>query len=170
MQQELVVQPEIKLMGLSVRTRNQDEFNPETAKIGKLFGQFLSQNISNQIPHRKNPGVIFSTYTNYESDYQGAYTYFIGEEVSDFGNISNTPEGLEKLMIPASRYLKFTTSPGKLPDIVISAWQEIWGMAESQYLKNINLERIYQADFEIYDHRCADSSQAIVDIYLGVKG
>lgn len=167
MQQELVTQPEIKLIGLSVRTRNQDEFNPETAKIGKLFGQFLSQNISNQIPHRKNPGVIFSTYTNYESDYQGAYTYFIGEEVSDFKNI---PEGLEPLIIPASRYLKFTTGPGKLPDIVISAWQEIWGMAENKYLKTIHLERIYQADFEIYDHRCADANQAIVDIYLGVKG
>lgn len=30
-------------------------------------------------------------------------------------------------------------------------------------------ERVYIADFEIYDQRAADPSNAIADIYIGIK-
>lgn len=38
MKKELVNKTEIKLIGLSVKTNNQNEMNPETAKIGELSG------------------------------------------------------------------------------------------------------------------------------------
>lgn len=57
MEKELVNKPEIKLVGLTVRTNNKNEFNPQMAKIGELVGRFQSQNIANQIPDRKNPSV-----------------------------------------------------------------------------------------------------------------
>ena len=36
--------------------------------------------------------------------------------------------------------------------------------------KDLGGKRSYIADFEVYDQRAADSSHAIVDIYIGVEG
>jgi predicted transcriptional regulator YdeE len=156
---------EIKLVGISVRTKTQDEFNPETAKIGQTFGRFLSQNIGEKIKNRKNPGVLFSVYTNYESNEHGEYTYFIGEEVTHFDDLSMINEGLKSLSISAAKYQKFTTESGKLPDVVIQAWMEIWKMSP----QDLGGERAYLADFEIYDHRAMNPLGAVVDVYIGVK-
>ncbi len=46
MKKEPVTQAEIKLVGLSARTNNKDEINPETAKIGKLVANYWSHNIA----------------------------------------------------------------------------------------------------------------------------
>ena len=53
-----------------------------------------------------------------------------------------------------------------LPNIVIDSWKKIWTMEE----KDLGGKRSYIADFEVYDQRAADSSHAIVDIYIGVEG
>ena len=47
--------------------------------------------------------------------------------------------------------------------VKINLWNKIWKMKE---LEN---RRSYIADFEVYDHRSIDPSNAIVDIYIGVK-
>ncbi|MHB1949788.1 MAG: GyrI-like domain-containing protein [Gammaproteobacteria bacterium] len=122
MKKELVSESEIKLVGLTARTNNKNEINPATSKIGELAGRFWGQNIAGQISNRKNPGVTLSVYTEYDSNENGDYTYFIGEEVSSYENI---PSGLQKLTIPAAKYQKFTTPSGKMPDVVINAWQKI---------------------------------------------
>jgi predicted transcriptional regulator YdeE len=165
MKSEGVKLGEIKLVGISVRTKNQDEFNPETAKIGKTFGQFLSQKLGDKIKNRKNPGVLFSVYTDYESNEHGGYTYFLGEEVTHFDDLSILNHGLKALTISAAKYQKFTTESGSLPGVVVQAWMEIWKMSP----KDFDEERAYQADFEIYDHRAMNPLDAVVDIYIGVK-
>ena len=109
---------------------------------------------------RINPGVTYSVYTEYESDETGDYTYFIGEEVSDLG--AQDQNQFIPLAIPASRYQKFTTAPGQMPEVVIKAWQAIWQMGSSDF----GGERRYLADFEVYDHRASDPAQAVVDIYI----
>lgn len=162
MKKELTSKPEIKLIGLSARTNNKNEFNPETSKIGKLAGQFWGQNLAAQIPQRKNPGVTLAVYTEYASDEHGDYTYFIGEEVNSFDNL---PQGLEKLTIPAAKYQKLTTPSGKMPQVVIQAWQDIWKMSA----KDFGGARAYQADFEVFDQRASDPANASVDIYIGLK-
>jgi predicted transcriptional regulator YdeE len=161
MKKELINKPEIKLVGLAVRTNNKNERNPNTSKIGGLAGQFWNQNIVSKIAHRKNPGITLSVYTEYDSDEHGDYTYFIGEEVSSFENMSSE---LQKLTIPAAKYQKFTTPIGKMPEVVINAWQQIWKMSASDF----EGDRVYIADFEVYP-RALDPANMSVDIYIGIK-
>ena len=162
MKKELINKQEIKLVGLTARTNNKNEGNPQTSKIGALAGRFWSQNIADQIANRKNPGVTLSVYTEYDSNEHGDYTYFIGEEVSSFENI---PSGLQQFTIPAAQYQKFTTPSGKMPDVVISAWQQIWKMTSDDF----EGDRAYIADFEVYDQRAIDPANTSLDIYIGIK-
>ena len=162
MKKELVNKPEIKLVGLTVRTNNKNEMNAEASKIGKLASHFWSQNIASQIPHRINPGVTLSVYTEYDSNEHGDYTYFIGEEVSSFENVSSE---FQRLTIPAAKYQKFTTPEGRMPQVVINAWQRIWKMSSNDF----GGERAYIADFEVFDQRANDPVQASLDIYIGIK-
>src|SRR5476651_809776 len=101
MQKIIEKRDEIKLVGLKVRTNNQTEFNPETQKIGPTIMRYFQTQLAEQIPHRKNPGTTLCSYSEYESDHIGDYTYIIGEEVGSFENL---PEGLSKLTIPAQSY------------------------------------------------------------------
>jgi predicted transcriptional regulator YdeE len=151
--------PNIFLVGISSNANNSDKAD----RIGITMQKYFSDNISEQIQNKKNPGVIFSVYTNYESNFNGDYTYFIGEEVTSFENID---KNLTTLSIPSQNYIKFTTESGELPNIVIDQWKNIWKM-ESE--NNLEGKRSYIADFEIYDERCHDLQNAIVDIYIGIK-
>ena len=163
MQQTIITLPEIKLVGISTRTNNKQEFNPTTAKIGNTMQAFFSNNLSEEIIERKSAEKIFSVYTNYENNFNGDYTYFIGEEVNEF--VTHDNNILQDLTIPAQRYVKFTSIAGKFPNIVIDAWQKIWQMSD----KELGGTRSYVADFEIYDERSYDPENAIVDIYIGLK-
>lgn len=162
MKKQLTTQPEIKLIGLTARTNNQNEMNPSTAKIGGLVGQFFGGNMAAKIANRAKPGVTLSVYTNYDSNELGDYTYFIGEEVNSFDEV---PAGFETLTIPASKYQKFTTEAGKMPDVVIDAWMKIWKMSS----EDLGGSRTYVADFEIYDQRAADPMNASLDVFIGIK-
>jgi predicted transcriptional regulator YdeE len=162
MKKELTNKSAIKLVGLTARTNNKNEMNPQTAKIGELMGCYWNQNIAAQISDRKNPGVMLAVYTEYDSNEHGDYTYFLGEEVNSFENI---PSGLQTLIISPTKYQKFTTSSGKMPGIVINAWQQIWKMSENDF----GGKRAYIADFEIYDQRASNPADASVDIYIGIK-
>jgi predicted transcriptional regulator YdeE len=167
MKKELVNKPEIKLVGLTTRTNNKNEMNPLTSKIKELAGHFWSKNSASTISNRKNSGVTISVYTEYDSNEHGDYTYFIGEEVNSLENVAI---GLQQLIIPAAKYQKFTTSPGKMPEVVIHAWQQIWEMSA----EDLGGERAYVADFEVYTHNPLNSdtltfSLQEVDIYIGIK-
>jgi predicted transcriptional regulator YdeE len=115
-----------------------------------------------KIPRRLKPGTTFCAHTDYETDYRGAYTYFIGEEVS---LLDTLPEGFEILVIPKQDYAKFTTTPAPMPDVLVNAWQEIWKMTPRQ----LGGKRCYQTDFEIYDERASDHHNIVLDLYIGIK-
>lgn len=164
MQKQKTQLSQMILLGLSARTNNRSEMNPETAKIGTVSGCYWGEQMMNEIKHRTKPGVTYAVYTDFESDEHGDYTYFIGEVVSSLED-----QDLEKfttITIPASDYTKFTTEPGQMPGVVISAWQNIWAMNEQDF----GGKRKYIADFEVYDARASNFEQAIVDIYIGVEG
>lgn len=153
---------EIKLVGIAARTSNSLEANPATAKIGKMVGDYFANNLSQKIAGRMKPGTTYSAYTEYETDENGQYTYFVGEEVDSFEEI---PDGFKTLIIPASNYAKFECGPGQMPNIVIDSWKEIWQMQET----DLGGKRSYVADFEIYDARAKDYENTILDIYIGLK-
>ncbi len=162
MKKETVIKPEIKLIGLSVVTNNANEQNPQTAKIGSLVNDYFELAAATKIANRKHPGITYSVYTQYQSDEHGDYTYLIGEEVSSFADM---PAEFQAITVPSSQYQRFTTHPGKMPSVVIEAWQAIWTMSA----KELGGNRRYLADFEVYDQRASDPSNAVVDIYLGVE-
>lgn len=163
MKREKVTLDQIKLIGMTVRTNNKNEMNPSTAKINKLASTYWQQQIANQFKNRINPGVTYVVYTDFESDEHGDYTCFFGEEVKSFDtqNLSK----FKSFTIPESTYQKFTTEPGKMPDVVISAWQHIWQMKKDEFEGT----RKYIADFEVYDQRAKDPNSTVVDIYLGIE-
>ena len=140
---------EMKLVGTTQRASNQDQ-------SGIVSGIETFDALKAQIKNAVNPGRVFAVYTEYESDFNGEYSYFFGEEVSSFDEI---PSGLAKLVIPEQQYMKFTCGPGNRTQIVSEMWQKIWKEQDG---------RSYIADFEIYDDRAQDPENAIVDIYVGV--
>jgi predicted transcriptional regulator YdeE len=162
MQKQKIILPEIVLVGLTVRTNNKNEMNPKTSKIAALAGLYWGSQVAGKFKFRKNPGITYSVYTDFESDEKGYYTYFVGEAVD--ASADQDLSQFRLITIPESHYQKFTTESGKMPDIVISSWQKIWAMNE----KDFGGKRKYIADFEIYDQRASDPGSAIVDIYIGI--
>lgn len=154
--------PEIKLVGITARTSNNQEINPDNAKIGITMQKFFGGDMQAQILARKNPGTVFAVYTDYERDEHGYYTYFLGEEVNDFENIK---QGFETLTIPAQTYVKFTSDPGQMPAVCIDMWQSIWNMGAA----DLGGKRAYHADFEVYDERSRNPNNAVLDIYIGIE-
>jgi len=163
MQKEKTQLEEITLVGLTARTNNKDEMNPATSKIAKLTSLYWGNQLANNIKHRSKPNVTYSVYTEFESDENGEYTYFVGEAVDSLQD--QDLENFTTITIPASKYTKFTTEAGKMPDNIITAWQEIWAMQENDF----GGKRKYIADFEIYDERAANPENAVADIYIGIN-
>lgn len=155
-------QAEKKIVGIKTRTNNPLETNSLEGRIFPLVKHYFQQNIAASIPNRTHPGTTFCIYTDYESDHQGDYTYFIGEEVSSFDGI---PNDLKTLVIPPQKYIKFTHGPGSMPDVVRKPWQQIWQMTPAE----LGGMRSYISDFEIYDERSRDHQNIVLDIYIGIK-
>lgn len=154
--------PKMKLVGITARTSNQAEFNPETAKIGSTIQKYISEALYNKISSRKKPGTTYCVYTEYETDHTGSYTYFIGEEVELNAEV---PEGFKAITIDTQFYSKFTTAPGTMPNVCIDMWQKIWKKTPEE----LGGKRTYTADFEVYDDRALDPSNTVLDIYIGVN-
>lgn len=153
---------ELKLIGITCRTNNQAEMNPASAKIGPTVQRYFHDGLATIIVNRKQSGVTYCVYTNYESDFTNNYTFFIGEQVTSFDDV---PDSFEQLTVAAQDYVKFTTEPGAMPKICIDAWQNIWSMSPNE----LGGERSYIADFEVYDDRAQDPKNTILDIYIGIK-
>ena len=152
--------PEAKLVGIKVRTNSKAESNLDTAQISPLVQKYFQDKIADKIPGKAPSRITYITYSEYENDYTGEYTCFMGEEVD---NLDNIPEGLSTHIIPAQTYIKFTSETGPIPKIIVDSWTKIWQM------KELNSKRSYVSDFEVYDSRSSDLSKAVLDIYIGVK-
>ncbi len=162
MEQSNTTRPEIKLIGIQVRTNNKNEIDPMTGKIFPIVKRFFQEQLFDKIPHRTKPGTTFCCYTAYESNHTGDYTYFIGEEVS---TLADVPADFNTLIIPAQTYAKFTTGPAPMPDVVRNAWFSIWQMTDADF----GGKRRYATDFEIYDERANDHQNIVMDLFIGVE-
>ncbi len=137
------------LYGLSVRTRNADEMNLETAKIGNLWQRFYEQ----VTPEMKAGAKIYGVYYNYESDAGGEFSVLAGAD-----QLLDTQHDLEKITIEGGEYLMFE-GHGEMPQTVINTWTEIWGY----FAENTEHKRAYTTDFEEY------KSEDEVAIYIAIK-
>ncbi len=149
---EEVTLEELSVVGISVRTTNQK--GQSQKDISKLWSKFMGENIAEKIPNKVNDN-IYCIYTDYESDYMGAYTTILGYRVS---SIENLPKGLSQKNIPASNYNLFK-STGKLPYCVLNTWKQIW---------ELGIRRKYLADFDVYPPDAFSSESPAVETYLSV--
>lgn len=163
MQKTLIEKSEIKLVGISVRTSYDREIDKIKGNIFPCVQRYFHGSLFKKISNRAKPGTTYCAYTDYKSDYKGAYTYFIGEEVTSFDN--NLSEEFEKLVIPKQKYAMFTTAPAPMPDVIVNAWNEVWKMSSKQ----LGGDRCYQTDFEVYDERAVDHQNIILDLFVGIK-
>lgn len=163
MQQTSIAISEIKLVGISVRTSYLEELDKMKGHIFPCVKRYFQEALYEKIDSRKKPGTTFCVYTDYESDHKGAYTYFIGEEVESFD--APIAQEFHRLCIPEQQYVKFTSSPAPMPDVIVSTWKKIWEMSPIE----LGGKRCYDTDFEIYDERASDHQNIVLDVYVGIK-
>ena len=148
---------EMQAAGISIRTNNQQEMNPATARIGALWQQFFAEGISARIPHQAASGEILAVYTDYESDHTGNYTFAVTQPVTSLADLSAE---LYAVTIPASRYLVFRAA-GPMPKALINTWLEIW----QYFTEPGEHQRAYTCDVE--RHNSAEPD--VVDIFVAVR-
>lgn len=143
---------EFKLIGLKLGKKTMNEGGQAGIDCGMLWQRFVTENISGKIPDRTGDEV-YAVYFDYDGDHTKPYSFFIGCKVKMNAEV---PQGLDSLFIPAGKYAKIIAK-GAMPDCIANAWKEIW---ES------NIDRAYSYDFEMYDERAKDWSNAEVDIFI----
>lgn len=129
--------------GLQVRTRNRDEMDPATARIGGLWDRFFSQCPAESAGADAR---MFGVYSGYESDEHGAFDVTASVPV---GATDRSPlSGSVCVPILAGDYLVFTgqgTQP--LVQLVIDTWGHVW----RYFAENPQVRRRFGTDFEAYE-------------------
>ena len=143
---------EFKLIGLKLGNKTTNEGGQSGIDCGNLWQKFEKENFADKIPDKLSDE-IYAVYFDYEGDYTKPYSYFIGCKVKIY---ADTPQGMDSLIIPASSFTK-VIAKGKMPDCVANSWKDIWSS---------KTERAYKYDFEIYDERSKDWSNAEVEIFV----
>ncbi len=143
---------EFKLIGLKLTHKTTNEGGQSGIDCGNLWQKFELENFAERITNKLGED-IYAVYFDYEGDHTKPFSYFIGCKVKMDAVIL---QGMDSLLIPTDNYVK-VTAKGKMPDCVANSWKEIW---------NSTLERTYQFDFEKYDEKSKDWSNAEVEIFV----
>ena len=141
------------IYGISTRTKNEDEMNPQTAKIGAVWQKF-DETVDVDY---KGGERVYGVYYNYESDANGEFDVLAGYETSN--------EKLESIKIETGKYLVFNkiykeNNDNSRVQAIIETWGEIW-----EYFANENSQykRAYKTDFEYY------KNQNEIEIYISIQ-
>jgi predicted transcriptional regulator YdeE len=146
---------DFKLVGLKLVGKTTNQNNQSGKDCGHLWQKFERDNILELIPNKLSIKV-YAVNFNYEGDETNPFSYFIGCKV-DMN--SETPKELEYLIIPSQYYKRFTAK-GAMTECITDTWKQIW---------NSRLNRKFGFDFEVYDERSKDWSNAEVDIYISTN-
>lgn len=142
------------VVGIAVRTSNADG---QAAKdIPALWERFMAENIVSKIPNKVD-ATIYALYTDYEGDHTKPYTTVIGCRVGDLNGI---PEGMVGKSFDGGNYTQFTTKGDLSKGLIINQWMKIWEM---------DLDRKYTVDFEVFGEKAQDPTDAEVDILIATN-
>jgi predicted transcriptional regulator YdeE len=141
------------IYGIATRTKNIDEINPQTEKIGTIWQKFdKTVNVDYKGGER-----VYGVYYNYESNANGKFDVLAGYETSN--------EKLESVKIEKGKYLVFNKTYKENNDntrvqAIIETWGKIW-----EYFSNENSQykRAYKTDFEYYKN----SNE--IEIYISIQ-
>ena len=153
MPRQVDFQKPVVIAGIATRTTNAREMDPGTAALSGLWGRFYAEEAATSAGSPDNRP-LYSVYTEYESDFNGAYTVVIGREGADKSKAQKV------VTIAAGPYLEFISS-GAMPGAVIDGWKQVW----SYFADTKAHSRAYTTDFEYYD----PAEPSTVRIYIAVS-
>lgn len=142
------------IIGIEIRTTNQNGQSGQD--IVELWQRFFSEKVLDKIPNKLDSS-IYSVYTEYEGDHTKPYTAILGCKVA---NLAEIPIGMVGKTILGGKFAKFTAKGNLNQGVVFSEWLKIW---------NMQLDRTYTADFELYDKKAQNPEDAEVDIYIAIR-
>ncbi len=149
---EKIEKTEFKLIGLKLNHKTTNEGGQSSIDCGNLWQKFETENFAENVPDKLSDE-IYAVYYEYEGDNIKPFSYFIGCKVKIDADV---PQGMDNIVIPAGSFTK-VLSKGKMPDCVANSWKDIW---------NSDTDRAYKYDFEIYNERSIDWSNAEVEIFV----
>jgi len=142
------------IIGISIKTTNENEQSDQ--EIPALWNRFMAENIISKIPNKIDDD-IYSLYVDYESDHTKPYTTIIGCKVKKLDTI---PNGMIGRSFHGGNYAKTSIQGDLMNGIIKEHWLKIFDM---------ELDRTYTVDFEIYGEKAKDPSNAEVDFYVGIQ-
>jgi predicted transcriptional regulator YdeE len=148
------------VIGIAARTSNAREMTADGI-IGKQWGRLMQEGLLAKIPNKADRNIV-AVYTDYASDRNGEYTCVLGARVKSDGEV---PAGMLAKKIPAGKFAVFTSEKGPAAKVVPETWTKINSLPRSA----VGGDRVYRADYEIYDERAADPANSQVDVYVGIK-
>ena len=151
--QNTTVEP-FMLIGIAVRTSNQD--GNAAKDIPALWQRFMGEGIREKIPHKLD-SAIYSLYTEYDGDHNLPYTTMLGCRVS---TLDELPAGMVGKTFDGGEYVQLSAKGNLAQGLIYNKWLEIW---------NMDLDRAYTADFEVYGEKAQNPDDAEVDIYIALK-
>lgn len=160
---KIVHQPQFHIVGITARTTNAKEANPQERIIGKQWQKFFEEGVLQQIPNKLDYN-IYNVYSDYAGDRNGEYSFTIGARVSE--PPQTLPPGLVLKTVPAGDYAVITTEKGPVANVVIAAWKRVWDLEDQ---KQLGGTRAYKSDYEFYDQRAMDPQNAQAELNIGLK-
>ena len=148
------------VIGIAARTNNAKEMTADGV-IGKQWGRLMQEGLLAKIPNKADQSIV-AVYTDYASDHNGDYTFLLGARVK---SDSDVPSGMVAKKIPSGKFAVFTTEKGPAQKVVPKTWMTINSLPKT----DVGGDRVYQADYEIYDERAADPTNMVADIYVGIR-
>lgn len=160
MNPKVVSQDGFTVIGIAARTSNAKEMTPDGV-IGKQWMRIFQEGLIGKIPNKADASII-AVYTDYASDHNGEYNYLLGARVTSDAEV---PEGMVAKKIPGGKFAVFTSDKGPAPQVVPATWMKINSLPQNA----VGGDRLYRADYEIYDERARDPQNLQVDVYVGIK-
>lgn len=160
MNPKVVSQDGFTVIGITARTTNAKEMTPDGV-IGKQWMRVFQEGVLGKIPNKADASII-AVYTDYANDHNGEYTYLLGARVTSDAEV---PEGMVAKKIPSGKFAVFTSDKGPAPQVVPATWMKINSLPQDA----VGADRLYRADYEIYDERARDPQNLQVDVYVGIK-
>lgn len=151
--QHVKIEP-FKIIGIDLLTSNKN--NKATTEIADLWQRFIIENITEKIPNKVD-NTIYSLYTDYEGDHTQPYRAILGCAVKHLNEI---PEGMVGKLFNGGNYIKTNAKGDLMKGLIVNHWMKIWEM---------DLNRAYTVDFEVFGEKANNPSNAEVDFYIAIK-
>ncbi|MCE7990532.1 MAG: AraC family transcriptional regulator [Roseivirga sp.] len=151
--QNVTIEP-FHIIGIAIRTTNEN--NQAAEEIAGLWGRFLNDNILEAIPNKVD-NTVYSLYTDYEGNHTQPYTAILGCSVISLDDI---PQGMVGKSIDRGNYVKISAKGDLTKGLIVREWTKIW---------QLELNRAFTADFEVFDKNEKNPMDARVDFLVAVN-